>query len=132
MKKMIPALLLSGIPWAFLALYGDAVYGWGWPYLLMFVCMAVPALLCRDQGKVILAGSLLSFGVSLLLMYLFGFTGQNAYFKPFGALGWITALSLSSGLVQWLVWKREWLVLGLLTAVVGAFLGAAFWLQFGM
>lgn len=130
MKKSMSVLLFCSIPWAFLAMYGDAEYGWSWPYLMPFVCMAAAALLGKEQGKFLLAGNCLSLCIAVLLCVLSGFTGQNDYFKPFGAVGWTGVLILASGLVQWLVWKREWIVLGLLALVTGMLLGAMYWLQF--
>lgn len=132
MKKGTFALIFYCIPWAFLALYGDAVYFWGWQYLLILVCSAAAALFRHEQGRLLLLGNILSFGISLLLICLVGFSEMNDYFKPFGAVGWTSLLSLFYGLVQWLVWKRQWLVLGLLTVVLGLFLGSAYWLQFTM
>lgn len=131
-KNGIPILLLYTIPWAFLALYGDAVYGWAWQYVLIFICMAVLAWRGVKTGGILLTGNVLSLGISLLFVHMLGFSGMNDYFKPFGAFGWAAVLTGASWLVQWLAIKRQWLVLGLLTAVVGAFLAGAYWLQLSM
>ena len=130
-KERLLCWLAYGIPWAFLALYADAVYGWGWHYLLIFICMAVIAWIGMKSAKMFLLGNLLSLGSSLLCTYWLGFV-ESSYFKPFGAFGWVVLLSAASALVQWLVRKREWLVLGLFTAVAGMLIGGAYWLQISM
>lgn len=131
MKKKV-VLLAYCIPWMFLVLYGDAVHGWGWQYVLIFLCMALLAGIGVDNAAALLTGNGLSLVTSLLLIHLAGFSQMNAYFKPFGAVGWTIALAVASFLAQWLVWKREWLILGLLTGVVGAFVAGAYWLQVSM
>lgn len=130
--KNLPVLLAYCIPWAFLMLYGDVVYGWAWQYLLMTVCMAVLAWLGVKSGGILLTGNAFSLAVSLLCVQHFGFAERNHYFKPFGAFGWTILLALLSALVQWLVWKKQWLLLGLLAAAAGIFLGGAYWLYVSM
>lgn len=128
-RNDLPVLLAYAIPWVFLELYGNAVYGWTWHYLLIIACMAVLAWFGVQTEGILLTGNAISLTVSLLCVQLVGFAKQNAYFKPFGAFGWTIALALFSALVQWLVWKKQWLILGLLAATVGMFLGCAYWLQ---
>ena len=131
-SRKLPFMLLSCIPWTFLALYGDAVCGWGWHYVLIFLGMAVIAWAGAEKTGMLLAGNGLSLGISLLLVHLTGFSGENAYFKPFGAFGWTIVLAVGAWLVQWLVIKRQWLILGLLTAFAGVVLAGAYWLQITM
>ncbi len=122
------SLLPFCVPWAFLALYADAVYGWAWHYLVILVCMAVLAWRTVRTDGLLLTGNAVSLAVSLLCVCLMGFAEQSSYFKPFGAYGWAVVLGLFSALVQWLVWKRQWLILGLLTVLLGGFFGGAYWL----
>lgn len=131
-KKNFRVLLAYAIPWAFLMLYGDAVYGWAWHYLLVIACMAVLAWLGIRTDGMLLTGNALSLSTSLLCVYLFGFAQQDHYFRPFGAFGWTVILALASALIQWLVWKKQWLLLGLLAAVAGLIVGLAFWSQAGV
>ena len=131
-RRNLSILLAYGVPWAFLALFGDAVYRWAWHYVLIFACMAMLAWLGVKTGGILLAGNALSLSVSLLCVHVLGFAEQDYYFKPFGAFGWTVILALASALVQWLIWKKQWLLLGLITAAVAMLAGLSYWLQAGL
>ncbi|MBQ4579636.1 MAG: hypothetical protein IJA83_03160 [Clostridia bacterium] len=89
-------LLGYGVPYAFLALWGDAAHGTMLLYLLM---AAAFFLLCNAAVKqrnlpVILCGNLVSTALSCLCMVLFGPQDMGAYFKPF--TGWSLLLIVSA------------------------------------
>ena len=89
-------LLAYAIPYAYLALWGDAVHGTMLLYLLM---AAAFFLLCKAAAKlrslpVILFGNLLSTAVSCLCLVMLGPKDMAAYFKPF--TGWSLLLTVSA------------------------------------
>ena len=106
-KKDVFMLVLYCIPWIFLTLYADETYHIAWQYGAALAVMAVGAGLLRDHGKVLVLGNLLSFGISLLLVRVFGYDEMNYYFKPFTAYGWVAVLTAVSGVMQMLVWKKQ-------------------------
>ena len=61
-RRNLSILLAYGVPWAFLALFGDAVYRWAWHYVLIFACMAMLAWLGVKTDGILLAGNALSLG----------------------------------------------------------------------
>ena len=82
-------ILLVGycIPYVFLCLYGDAVWGTG---LIYGAAVAVLVALClfsckMQQIKIVVIGNVLSFAVSELCVLLFAMETFNYYFKPFSA-----------------------------------------------
>ncbi len=100
-------LPLACVPYAFLGMYGDRI--WGTP--LLYLTLLVPAALCmrwqrRNFGRLVLVGN----GVSALLSGLLSWwllSAQDAYFKPFGVLGFFAFLTLLSWIVQYLIWYRK-------------------------
>jgi len=129
-KKMLPAVLLA-MPWAFGVLWLDFSFGWAWQYAAALVTMAALSWLCCKSWKpgVAVAGNLIGFALSGILLTLFRFTELNWYFKPFTALGWAAVLMLFSGGLQWLVWKKQWLLLALAAGFVGTAIGLLYSLQ---
>lgn len=107
MKKKNALLILYCIPWIFVTLYVDRTCSAAWQYGLVLCLMAVGAGVMADRGKLLLLGNLLSFSSSLLMVPLFGYDAMNDYFKPFGAYGWVAALTAVSGIMQMLVWKKN-------------------------
>ncbi len=106
-KKDMLMLLPYCVPWIFLTLYGDEAYGIAWQYGAVLAILAVGAGVLRAHGKLLLLGNLLSFGVSMLLVSLFGYDEMNYYFKPFTAHGWVAVLTAVSAVMQMLVWKKQ-------------------------
>ena len=107
MKKKNMLLILYCVPWNFLALYMDEACHSAWQYGVILAVMAVGAGILRDNGKILVLGNLLSFGISMLMVGLFGFDQMNHYFKPFTAYGWVSVLTVVSGVMQMLVWKKN-------------------------
>lgn len=88
-KKKSGMILLVGycIPYIFLCLYGDAVWGTG---LVYGAAAAAMGLLCvfackMQQIKMVVIGNIISFAVSELCIMLFALEKFNYYFKPFSA-----------------------------------------------
>lgn len=112
MKRWI---LLAGycIPYVYLAIWNDAVYG----SILLYVVMAAAfLLLCRAAIKahslpVVLSGNLLSLVVSSLCLAVFGLHGVDVYFKPFTPWSLLLVISVvaTSGQVLycWRVLKKH-------------------------
>lgn len=103
------------VPCVFMALYADAGYGAVWGYVLLFAAAALLGWLWgnTEDAAIGYVGNALSAGISLLCMWVVFGREADAFFKPFGALGWTVCLTVPSFLVQWLVRKKEWLVLAL-------------------
>ena len=121
------------VPYAFLALYGDAVFGSVWGYVLLLGAAVVYSRLVREtSGRLFWWGNALSAVVSILCTWLVCGSRMNYYFKPFGAAGWVMVLSAVSLVIQWLVRKKEWLVLGLVSGAVGLMLLSMYSLQWSM
>ena len=106
-KKEVPMLILYCIPWIFLALYGDHTWGIAWQYGLTLAILAVGAGILKDNGRVLVLGNLLTLGVSLVMVRIFGFGELNHYFKPFTAYGWVMVLTAVSAVMQMLVWRKQ-------------------------
>lgn len=103
------------VPYAFMALYADAVYGAFWGYVVFLGAAVLYGWLWgkTEDAAIGYGGNALSAGISLLCTWAVFGRGADAFFKPFGAIGWAACLSVPSFLVQWLIRKREWLVLAL-------------------
>ena len=90
-----PTLLGHAVPYAFLAMYGDAAGRTLWLYVPLLVC---PALLCVLAVKVRLlfllpTGAVLSFLSSDLFLTHLRTELWSWYFKPFSPLGFLVLLS---------------------------------------
>lgn len=90
------------IPYAYLAIWSDAVYG---SILLYAVMVAAFFLLCRAAVKahnllVVLSGNLLSLGVSSLCLTAFGLQDAVGYFKPFTPWALLLVISVVATLGQ--------------------------------
>ena len=88
-KKTSIIILLVGycIPYVFLCLYGDAVWGTGLVYGISVAAMAgLCVFACKmQQKKFVILGNVISFAVSELCVLLFAMEKFNYYFKPFSA-----------------------------------------------
>jgi len=82
-------IILAGycIPYVFLCLYGDAVWGTGLVYGAAAAVMAgLCVLACKTQQiKLVVVGNIISCAVSELCVLLFALEKFNYYFKPFSA-----------------------------------------------
>ena len=128
-------LLLLGccVPFAFFALYMDEAFGSAFGYILFLSATVLWGWLRQNtEGAMFWWGNALSAAVSLLCAWVVYGDRMNHYFKPFSAVGWVAALSAVSLGIQWLVRKREWLVLGLVSGGVGAVLMLMYSLQWSM
>lgn len=129
-------LLLWGscVPLAFLALYADAEYGAVWGYVLYFAAAVLYGWLWgkSEDPAVGYVGNLLSAGASLLCAWAVFGREADAFFKPFGALGWTACLTVPSFLIQWLVCKKQWLILGLGAGAAALVLLGMYSLQWSM
>lgn len=119
------------IPFAFLGLCADMVYGWDWAWLLLGAA-AILLGSCVGGDGLWLGGNGLSLGVSALCVQVFGFWQYNHYFKPLGATGFVVLFYGVTMLLTWLIRKKEWLILGLLLAGGGAVILALYSLQAGL
>jgi len=106
-KKNVLMLLPYCILWVFLTLYADYTWGIAWQYGLVLAILAVGAGILSEDGKLLMLGNLLSLGISLVMVRLFGFDEMNHYFKPFTAYGWVMVLTAVSAVMQMLVWKKQ-------------------------
>ena len=96
-------LLFSyGIPYAFLCLYGDAMYGTMLFYAITIICLALLSRLAvRTKNLPILFfGSLLSFLSSSAAAKLTGLNAMDYYFKPFTAYSLMVVISLAALFLQ--------------------------------
>lgn len=103
-EKKSKIFLLMGycIPYVFLCLYGDAVWGTG---LIYGVAAAVVVLLClfacKTQNiKLVVVGNIISFAVSELCVILFALEKLNYYFKPFSVHMLVCICSVIAILIQ--------------------------------
>ena len=129
-------LLLCGycVPVAFLALYADALYGTVWGYVLFLGAAVTCGWLWgkAEEAATGYVGNALSAVISLLCIWAVFGRDAGAFFKPFGALGWVACLSVLSFLIQWLIRKQAWLVLGLGTGVIALALLGMYSLQLAL
>ncbi len=88
-EKKSKIILLVGycVPYIFLCLYGDAIWGTGLVYGIAAVAMAALCFFaCKTQNiKLVVLGNIISFAVSELCVILFALEKFNYYFKPFSA-----------------------------------------------
>ena len=86
------------VPWAYLALWGDAAHGTVWLYALM---AAAFFLLCRGSDlRGVLLGNLLSLMASGLCLWAFGPADATGYFKPLTAWSLMLVVSAVAAAVQ--------------------------------
>lgn len=95
MKTKVLIVAACCIPYAFLALYGDAVYG---TLAFYAILIAASAIICyssiRTRNILLLyLGNVASFGVSLAATLLSGLNQMNWYFKPFTDVSLVIAIS---------------------------------------
>ena len=109
-RKIAAPLLLAcyALPYAFAALYGDREWDTVLLYGMLFGCTGILGCICGRMGRIKLglAGNLLSAAVSGLCAWSL-WQGENGYFKPFGAVGWVGFLSVVSLMIQYLLWYRR-------------------------
>lgn len=107
MKKwLMRGLLLAGycIPYAFLAMYGDAMHGTMLLYLPLlagFGGLCFLGIKCSELPVLIL-GNLVSWGVSYGFLQRYRTEWWSWYFKPFAAGDFLLAISIAAFLVQML------------------------------
>ena len=93
-------MLLAGycVPYAYLAIWGDALHGTVLFYALMVTALF---LLCRgSEMHTVLLGNLLSLVASGLCLAAFGPADMAVYFKPFTAWSLMLVISLTAAAVQ--------------------------------
>ena len=102
MKKKMLILAACCIPYAFLALYGDAAYGTMAFYAIMIAAFSIIGRASIRSKNIFLLyiGDLFSCGVSLTAAWLFGLNNMNWYFKPFTAVSLIVAVSALTVLIH--------------------------------
>ncbi len=97
-------ILLAGycIPYVFLCLYGDAVWGTGMVYGIAAVAVAILCVAaCKTQNiKMVVLGNIISFAVSELCVMLFALETLNYYFKPFNVHMLVGICSVIAILIQ--------------------------------
>lgn len=95
-------LAACAVPYVFLGMYGDAVYGSLLGYLPMLAWMGWESRMAVRPRRllVLLGGNLLSFLSSCLFMSLFRTPKWSWYFKPLSAFGFLGAASLLILLAQ--------------------------------
>ena len=105
MKKWLLAAYC--IPYAYLAIWGDAVHG----TMLLYALMAAAFfLLCKGAAKLrsvatVVIGNLISTAASCLCLAAFGPQDMAAYFKPFTAWSLLLVIFvLAAGLQMLYVW----------------------------
>ena len=98
------------IPYAYLAIWGDAVHG----TMLLYALMAAAFfLLCKGAAKLrsvatVVIGNLISTAASCLCLAEFGPQDMAAYFKPFTAWSLLLVISLAASAMQgFYVWRRR-------------------------
>ena len=104
MKK---ALLLTAycIPFTFLAVNGDAVWGTILFYGIMIVGFSLLcwATLKTDYVSILYIGNALSFSTSYLIAELSGLEPMGDYFKPFTSYSFIVFISIISMIVHTII-----------------------------
>ena len=127
--KAKDVLILAGfsIPWGFLAFWAGQLMLFG----LGMAVMGLLAWLCGRAGKLrlLITGNGVSALLTLLLLCRAYYAGAWQ-FKIFGPFGWTVLMTVCAGLLQWLIWKKQWKLLALVALLVIAFLGGVFWLLF--
>ena len=95
---------VHSLPWAFFALLADWQRHISWGYGALFAIVGILGWLWGKwgSGKHQLMGNLVSAALSCLLAWTF-WREENAWFKPFGAVGWVMVLSLGTWMVQYLL-----------------------------
>ncbi len=88
-QNTISCLILGAycVPFVFLGMYGDRIYGSLWPYVLMIVAMVGLGWYCGKTKRIPIAllGNLLSLMTSCLLTHCFSGDDWNYFFKAFPA-----------------------------------------------
>lgn len=102
---IIRLLLLIGycIPYAFLAMNGDASYGTMLFYGVMIICLTflTRGIIRTKNIAIIFIGNILSYLSSYLFMLQEQTEKWSWYFKPFTAGGLLLTLSIIAFLLQW-------------------------------
>lgn len=103
-EKKSKMIILAGycIPYIFLCLYGDAVWGSGWVYGIAAVAMGLLCFFaCKTQNvKLVVVGNILSFAVSEICVMLFALDELSYYFKPFSVQMLVGVCSVAAILIQ--------------------------------
>jgi len=106
-KRLIQILLPAAycVPYAFMAVYGDAYSGSLLFYALMAVALAAlfRAALSTGNRVILFTGNVLSFLSSLAAAKLSGMELMGEYFKPFTMYSLIILLSMAAFLLQTVV-----------------------------
>ncbi len=107
--KLYYALItvLGCVPYAFLALWGQAERGTLGLYALFLAGMAAILLLCRgkDAFLAMLGADALSCLASCLCVFLFRKEGWDACFRPMTPLSLVFSLFLLALLLQLIAWR---------------------------
>ena len=105
-KHDVYILLLYCVPYVFLGMLGDYVYGTMWLYLLGAAVMLLLSCYCRKTNgfAMVLSGNLLSLGTSWLCTYLVATEKWNYYFKAFPASIRTVQFSLVFTALQLIPW----------------------------
>ena len=128
-------LLLLGccVPFAFLALYMDEAFDSAFGYILFLGATVLWGWLCQNTERAMFWwGNILPAAVSVACAWMVYGSRMDGYFKPFGVVGWAVFLCTISLGIQWLVRKREWLVLLLASGGIGAVLLLMYSLQWSI
>ena len=101
------ATLLGCVPYAFLALWGDAERGTLGLYALFLLGMAALLLLCRgkDAFLAMLGADALSCLTSCLCVFLFRRESWSGHFAPMTPLSLVFSLFLLALLLQLVAWR---------------------------
>lgn len=95
-------LLAYCVPYTFLAIYGDAIYGTMLLYVVAGTAFFVLYHLCiRTKNiAVCFAGNLLTFSASFLTAHLIHLEKMEWYFKPFNSQSLLITLSFAIFMIQ--------------------------------
>lgn len=109
-EKKSRLILLIGycVPYIFLCLYGDAVWGTGIIYgVAVAALVALCFLACKTGNiKTVVLGNVFSFLTSQICAMLLGLEALNRYFEPFNAQILICICSVIAILIQAYVISR--------------------------
>lgn len=87
-EKTSKRVILAGycVPYIFLCLYGDAVWGIGWIYGIAAAAVGLLCYLaCKTKNlKAVIAGNVISLAVSEVCVMLFAGETLNHYYESFG------------------------------------------------
>lgn len=108
MKKTVVKIAMLAaycVPFPFLAVWGDGMYGTVLMYGIMIAAYSVLGILCRRTKNeiVMMIGGIAGGVLSLAAVKLSGLQSMDHYFKPFTAFGLTAALSAAEFAVNALI-----------------------------